>query len=55
MFDTVLLWKESLKTNGQQFHQCQQNQQSLLTFTHWPQKTTTYDVGNPSQSLGQGQ
>jgi hypothetical protein len=30
--------KESLKSDGQQFHQYQQNEQSPLTFTQWTQK-----------------
>ena len=35
--------------NGQQFHQYQQNKQSLLTITHCTLEigTTTYDIGNP--------
>jgi len=32
------LWKESLNSDGQQFHQYQQNEQSPLTLTHWTQK-----------------
>ena len=40
----------------QQFHQYQQNEQSLLTLTHWTQKrgTTTYDEGNPAPVFGCG-
>ena len=46
--------KESLNSDGQQFHQYQQREQSPLTFTHWSQKkTTTYDAGNPYPDLGQ--
>ena len=34
--------------------QFQQIEQSVLTLTHWTQKTgTTYDVGNQSTGLGQ--
>ena len=33
-----LLWKESLDSDGQQFHQYQQNEQSPITLTHWTQK-----------------
>jgi hypothetical protein len=32
------LWKESLNTDGQQFYQYQQNEQSPLTSIHWPYK-----------------
>ena len=46
------LCKESLKGDGQQFHQYQQNEQ--VTLTHRTQsKTMTYDAGNPSPGLGQ--
>ena len=42
------LWKESLNSDGQQFHQYQQNKQSALIVTHRTQKNAmTYDVGNP--------
>jgi len=45
-------WKESLNSDGQQFHQYQQNKQSPLIVTHWTQKhTMTYDVGNPGLQL----
>ena len=30
-----VLWKESLKRYGQQFHQYQQNKQPPLISTHW--------------------
>ena len=33
------LWKESLNSNGQQFHQYQQNKQSPFTLVNWTQKT----------------
>ena len=32
------LWKESLKGDGQQWHQYQQKEQWPLTWTHWTQK-----------------
>ena len=32
------LWKESLNSDGQQFHQYQQNKQSALIVTHRTQK-----------------
>jgi len=35
------LWKESLNSDVQQFHQYQQNKQSPLTSNHWTQKETT--------------
>jgi len=37
------LWKERLKSDGQQFHQHQQNEQPPPTLTHWTQKIP-YDV-----------
>jgi hypothetical protein len=33
-----MLWKESLNSDGQQFHQYQQNEQLSLTFIQWTQK-----------------
>jgi len=37
----LILWKESLNFDGQQFDQIeyQQNEPSLLTSTHWTKKT----------------
>jgi hypothetical protein len=29
------LWKENFNSDGQQFHQYQQNEQSPLVSTHW--------------------
>ena len=40
-FKTVfnnLLWNESLSSNSEQFHQCQQNKQPRLTSNHWMHK-----------------
>ena len=48
----LILWKESLNSDGQQFHQYQQNDQSPLT-EHKKKLLTTYDVGNPGSGLGQ--
>ena len=31
----LILWKESLNSDGQQFHQYQQNEQKHLTSTRW--------------------
>ena len=31
------LWKKRLKSDGQQFHQYQQNEQPPPTLTHWTQ------------------
>ena len=46
-------WKESLNSDGQQFHQYQQSGQPPLTLTHWTQeKIMTYDVGNTGSVLG---
>jgi hypothetical protein len=39
-------FKESLNSNGQQFYQYQQNEQSPSASTHWTQKRLTYGVGN---------
>jgi hypothetical protein len=32
------LWKESLNSDGQQFHHYQQNGQSTVTSSHWTKK-----------------
>jgi len=45
------LWKESLKNDGHQFHQYQQNNE----LTEHEKNTTTYDVGNPGPGLRQAQ
>ena len=46
--------KERLNSDGQQFHQYQQNEQPPLTFTHWIlKKTMTYDIGDPDPGLNQ--
>ena len=48
-----ILLKESLNSDGQQFHQYQQ---SPFMFTHRTYaKTTTYDVRNPCPVLGHTQ
>ena len=48
--------QRQIYSDGQQFHQYQQNEQSLLTWNHWTwKKTTTYDVRNPGPGLGQAQ
>ena len=39
-------WKVSLNSDGQPFHQYQQNEQPPISITHWTQTTTQYDVGN---------
>ena len=52
------LWKESFKSDGQQFHQYQQNEQWPLTSTHWnykKKKTTTFHVRDPGPGFGQPQ
>jgi hypothetical protein len=43
------LWKESLNSDGHQFHLYQQNVQSSLILTELTEhkKTTTCDIGNP--------
>ena len=52
---TFSLWNESLNSDGQRFHQYQQNEHSLLTLTRKTKQITTYNVGNPSPSLRQEQ
>jgi hypothetical protein len=49
----VILWKQSLNSEGQQFYQYQQNEQSPLILTELAEhkKTTTYYVGNPGPGL----
>jgi hypothetical protein len=52
-----LIWKESL-SDGHQFHQNQQNEQSpliLTTLTEHKKNSMTYEVGNPGPGLGQAQ
>ena len=44
---TINNYEKSLNSDGHQFHQYQQNEQSPLILTHWTQYPTTYDVGNP--------
>ena len=46
--------KESLNSDGQQFHQYHQNKQSPLILTHWTHKkeTKTYGVGKLDPGLG---
>jgi hypothetical protein len=53
----LVLWKESLKSDGHQFHQYQQNEQTALISTELAEqkKKMTYDVGNPVPGLGQAQ
>jgi hypothetical protein len=48
-------FKVSLNSDGQQFHQHKQNEQSPLTFTHYVQKTRLFDDGHPGHVLGQAQ
>ena len=48
--------KESLNSDGQQFHQYQQNEQSPLTFIKCKQKRTKiHDFENPGPGWGQAQ
>ena len=56
--DFICFMKQSLNSDGQQFHQYQQtvmvnqqNEQSTLTFTRRTQKPTKYDVGNQGPDL----
>ena len=46
------MWKESLNSNGKQFHQHQQqNEQPALTSNNQTQEKTTDGVGNPCPGL----
>jgi hypothetical protein len=47
-----VLWKESLISDGGQFHQYQQNGQSPIIWTELTEHKKTYDVGNPDPGLG---
>jgi hypothetical protein len=49
------IMKRSWNSDGQQFHQYQQNEQSPLTLTHYTKKPLTYDIENTCSSLGQAQ
>ena len=50
----IQLWRDSLNNGDPQFHQFQQNEQSVLNSAHSRQKSiTTYDVRNPGPGLGQ--
>ena len=43
----TVLWKESLNSDDQQFHQYQQSEQTPLILTYWAwKKITTYDIEN---------
>ena len=49
--ETYILCKNSLNSDGQQFHQYQQSEQSSLT-GHKQVKTMTYEVGNLGPGTG---
>ena len=49
----MFLWKESINSDGQQFHQYQQNKQSPLTSHNWAYKKD--HPGNPDPCLTQAQ
>ena len=52
----ILIKKESLNSDGHQFHQYQQNEQSPLILTELTEHNkTTFDVGNPVPVLEQVQ
>ena len=42
--ETYILCKNSLNSDGQQFHQCQQSKQSSLAFIHWTQTSKDHDI-----------
>ena len=54
-----ILWKESLNSDGHQFHQYQQDERSSFILAELTVQntslTTTYDVGNLGFGLGQEQ
>ena len=56
-FSMTFLWKESLNSDGQQFHQCQQKRTntSYPNWTNWTQEIPrhNYDVGNSGPGFGQ--
>ena len=54
--DLLLLWKESLNSDGKQFHQYQQNERSPLIFSDWTQKgTSAYNAEISGPGLRQAQ
>ena len=54
--DLLLLWKESLNSDGKQFHQYQQNERSPLIFSDRTQKgTSAYDAEISGSGLRQAQ
>jgi hypothetical protein len=53
--DCLQIFKLFLNSDGQQFHQYQQNEQSLLTLTHWTQKKPWHNDGNPGPCFRQAQ
>ena len=52
-FIVYWLWKDSLNSDGQQFHQSQQNEQSPLTTNHWTYEGPWHKIGNPGPGVGQ--
>ena len=55
IFYDTCIWKESLNSDGQQFHQYQQNEPSPshLYSLNTNKTTTRYKVGNLGHDLGQ--
>jgi hypothetical protein len=51
----TILWKKSLNSDGHQFRQYQENEQSHLIVTKLTEHKKTYGVGNPGPVLGQAQ
>ena len=47
--------KESLNSDGHQFHQYQQNEQLSLIITELTENRPQYDIGNRGPGLGQTQ
>ena len=48
----MVLWNESVNSDGHQIHQYQQKKQLPLILTELTEQTTTYDDGNPDPCLG---
>ena len=51
----VTLWKESLSIDGHQFHQYQQNEQSLCILAELAEYKKDHDIGNTDPGLEQAQ
>jgi hypothetical protein len=50
-----MIMKESLNSDGHQFHQYQQNEQLSLIITELTENKPQHDIGNGGPGLGQTQ